>query len=300
MPCDLKNRDRIISQYLLRELSETEAFEFQAHLFECDECFEEVTFKRKALRLFHESGEEILEALESESEPVSAWDRVTGEYYPRYKQLLATAAMVFVAVMLVFTIAHFRQKPADEQWNSDRSVPYPYHPADSFRSTGTIRSTSMLDTLAVRLQHEIDRSMGAYHQLDYALMLENMALLKANAAQLRGQLSVRDTAAAMVLRDYEFYYGVSRLARARTQIADLAPQYREQLLREAAGNISRALDLATAYGKADTDKEHYFLGLAYGFSSQFPRAVEALEAVADTANPVFGSRAALLNLWKDK
>ncbi|MCB0294395.1 MAG: hypothetical protein KDG51_03985, partial [Calditrichaeota bacterium] len=85
-----------------------------------------------------------------------------------------------------------------------------------------------------------------------------------------------------------------------TQITDLDPKYREQLLREAVTNISLALDLAAVYGKTDTDKEHYFLGLAYGFSGQFSRAVEALEKVTDVSNPQFDSLASFLKLWKNR
>ena len=298
MPCHLKDRDKIISRYLLHELSEAEAMEFQAHFFECEECFQEITFKRKALRLFHDRGEEILESIETEPEP--ELDRATRGFFARYLPHFATAAAVAIVMALVIQFTPLLEKPADQLWQRDMKVPYEYRPGDSFRSAGTPSAKNTADSLAGQLQRGINRSMGAYNQPNYALMLQNMAQLEAAAAHLRGQLSAQDTAAAMILRDYEFYYGVSRLARARTQITDLDPKYREQLLREAVTNISLALDLAAVYGKTDTDKEHYFLGLAYGFSGQFSRAVEALEKVTDVSNPQFDSLASFLKLWKNR
>lgn len=299
MSCTLKNREKIISQYLMRELSEADALAFQEHMFGCDACYEDVTFKRKALRLFHETGEEMLEAIELEPEPEPAWGRIIRKRFVQFRPLIVTAAAVLIVTVLGIQIAQFLEKPEEPQWYSDGKAPYEYRPGERFRSADARAFEGAVDSLAVHLQREIERSMGAYQAPDYPLMLQNMARLEATAAQLRGQLSEGDTVAAMVLRDYEFYYGVSRLARARTQRADLPQQQRERLLQEAVGNLSGAMDLATAYGISDTDRESYFLGIAYGFSGQIPRAVDAMEAVADTTNPQFDARASLLRIWKD-
>lgn len=59
MACDLKNRDKIIADYLTDELSEAEIFTFEQHYFQCKVCFEELKLCERAVNLIKNEGEAV-------------------------------------------------------------------------------------------------------------------------------------------------------------------------------------------------------------------------------------------------
>ena len=59
MTCDLKNRNKIIADYLTDELSEPEMFTFEQHYFQCKVCFEELKLCEKAVNLIKNEGEAV-------------------------------------------------------------------------------------------------------------------------------------------------------------------------------------------------------------------------------------------------
>jgi hypothetical protein len=61
MECELKNRNELITSYLLGEISDTEAKVFEEHYFECDLCFKELRIAEDALKLIVKDGKTIFE-----------------------------------------------------------------------------------------------------------------------------------------------------------------------------------------------------------------------------------------------
>ena len=60
MECNLKNRNEIITNYLMGELSEDEAKVFEEHYFQCEACFEELKAAEQAVNLIKQEGHLIL------------------------------------------------------------------------------------------------------------------------------------------------------------------------------------------------------------------------------------------------
>lgn len=61
MECELKNRDELITSYLLGEISDNEAKVFEEHYFLCDICFKELRIAEDALKLIVKDGKTIFE-----------------------------------------------------------------------------------------------------------------------------------------------------------------------------------------------------------------------------------------------
>lgn len=56
MKCDLKNRSELVSNYLNGDLSDVDAVEFEAHYFQCEECFSELKLAEEAISLIKKEG----------------------------------------------------------------------------------------------------------------------------------------------------------------------------------------------------------------------------------------------------
>lgn len=56
MKCVLKDRESLISKYLLNELSDEESLKFEEHYFQCEECFNELRAAEDALNLITNEG----------------------------------------------------------------------------------------------------------------------------------------------------------------------------------------------------------------------------------------------------
>lgn len=56
MKCELKNRERLISKYLLNELSDDESLKFEEHYFQCEECFKELKAAEDAFNFISDEG----------------------------------------------------------------------------------------------------------------------------------------------------------------------------------------------------------------------------------------------------
>lgn len=67
MKCELKNRERLISKYLLNELSDDESLKFEEHYFRCEECFKELKTAEDAFNLISDEGRAAFQSSESNS-----------------------------------------------------------------------------------------------------------------------------------------------------------------------------------------------------------------------------------------
>ena len=61
MECKLKNRHELISNYLMGELPDDEAKNFEEHYFQCETCFKELKIAEDAISLIRHEGPAILE-----------------------------------------------------------------------------------------------------------------------------------------------------------------------------------------------------------------------------------------------
>lgn len=67
MKCELENRESLISKYLLNELSDEESLKFEAHYFQCEECFNELRTAEDAINLISDEGRSAFQSSENNS-----------------------------------------------------------------------------------------------------------------------------------------------------------------------------------------------------------------------------------------
>ena len=61
MECKIKNRHKLIFDYLMEELPEDEARAFEEHYFQCETCFKELKISEDAVKLIAKDGKAIFE-----------------------------------------------------------------------------------------------------------------------------------------------------------------------------------------------------------------------------------------------
>lgn len=288
MTCTLKDRDNIISKYLMHELSDTEVDQFQAHFFECADCFEEIQFKRKALGLIQREGDILFPEMAAVTE--------TQAMAARHRFLwIAAAIAAMVVVVAVVGYYYLTDEPGRNamraRLNFDRRPPLAYNAPDVGRSA----SPALLDRVKF-LRGRFNHSMNAYNECEYELALKNLAFIKTDMTALAEQLTPDDTDPAMLLREYYFYFGLTRFALAGSENHPPAAEQQRILLDDAIDDLQHAEDLTRRYQLGDTAKEQYFLGLSYGMAGQYGKAVEILRAIRSN-DPRFDDREAWIDYW---
>ncbi|WP_337873490.1 zf-HC2 domain-containing protein [Ignavibacterium sp.] len=67
MKCEFKNRESLISKYLLNERSDEESLKFEEHYFQCEECFKELRAAEDAFNFISNEGRSAFQYSENTS-----------------------------------------------------------------------------------------------------------------------------------------------------------------------------------------------------------------------------------------
>lgn len=137
MECELKNRNELITSYLLGEISDTEAKVFEEHYFQCDICFKELRIAEDALKLIVKDGKTILEPevhqslTESESKSYEKKDlknNISKLIFPElstpFRWGIAFTSIVVLAIIFFFLFQE-KQSTINEKviTNNEESIP---------------------------------------------------------------------------------------------------------------------------------------------------------------------------------
>ena len=105
MECTIKNREKQIENYINNLMNEHEKEEFEKHLFECDQCFNETRITAASINLIREEGNELFSKyLSSRESTLLQPERSTFiKWYlsNRWVSIPAAALLVFIAGLLV-------------------------------------------------------------------------------------------------------------------------------------------------------------------------------------------------------
>lgn len=112
MKCTIKNRDRIIDDYLQGKLTQEEKDKFDAHCFECDACFTEIRFREKLVNLIQQDGPvlfaDYLKIRSNKQSGLPEKFRILFESFHKFKShRVGFAAAAFAAIAL-FTLLTVR------------------------------------------------------------------------------------------------------------------------------------------------------------------------------------------------
>lgn len=114
MKCKLKNKEAIISKYLLNELSDEESLKFEEHYFRCEECFNELRAAEDAINLISDEGRLAFQSSENNS---------SNSIFILLKTLSnpVRIGFAFVLAVLVFVI-YFALKNDSTQLSEDQKI----------------------------------------------------------------------------------------------------------------------------------------------------------------------------------
>jgi len=296
--CVLSHRDEIIDRYVTRELSEEAMDAFDEHCFNCEICFQALKHREEFVQLIKTEGRTIFaDVIADRKAAFGLWGLIEkilhpGQLQPREWAFAAIA--VLVMVVSGFLIFKSTQQPdllAGIQY--DEQVPYAFAP--QFGVALRMPSEKREDDL--KLEQFYNRFLAAmteYKNLNYASAIEHLALLQSYPQQLLAP-AINDTVLSVV-RGYYFYSGASHLALARSHRVQLDAAERQRHLEAAITLLSQSLTLAQEHRLPEVDREHYFLGLAYGFMDNAEEAVFQFKRLTPES-PYYETSQKLVKRW---
>ncbi len=92
MKCNLKNKEELISKYLLNELSDEESLRFEEHYFSCEECFKQLKAAEEAFALIKLEGKSLKESVERKS----LFDKIFGGSSNSFKWAVGFASIIIL------------------------------------------------------------------------------------------------------------------------------------------------------------------------------------------------------------
>jgi len=106
MKCNLKNRNKLITNYLLGELSEEDSKSFEEHYFQCEICFKELKVAENAMKLIEQEGPSFLSAgnLSKQKPDYNVIERFFGLLaLKRWGITFAATAVAVLIFIMIFT-----------------------------------------------------------------------------------------------------------------------------------------------------------------------------------------------------
>lgn len=175
----------------------------------------------------------------------------------------------------------------------DDKVPYEY-------AISSLRSTSEAleaDALVRSFISRFKLGISDYMIRNYQGAISTFETLKPEARMLQVRLPNGDI--LPWIRDFYFYQGVSHLALLRSKRRELDQSARSRHTEEAIQSLMRADSLVRSNNLEGSDREAYFLGLAYGFGGQQDSAIVQLHQIKP-GNRFYKDSVELINKWSNK
>jgi hypothetical protein len=298
--------DELLFRYLEGSVTKREASHVQRHLDSCAACFslaaalarqalhppDEVTLLEfeKTIKLNPDDQvARILahveeQGLTTREEPDSSSETGFGQILRSWLDALTRRpAFAFSGLALGIIAAFFFYQKViktdhGRYYVYDQSVPYEYD-ISSLRApaTGTEQ-----DSLFSAFARQFKLGMSDYMLRDYESTINTLE--KAEFAILALQTDLSNEKILPWIRDFYFYLGASHFALSRSRELDLSPVVRTQHANESIRWLALADSLAVARQLEASDRESYFLGLAYGFAGRRQPAVEQLKKLSQESD----------------
>ncbi|MCI0690849.1 zf-HC2 domain-containing protein [candidate division KSB1 bacterium] len=324
--------DEQLYGFLEKLLSRAESHAVQEHLDSCSACFDDmVTLARNAHTPTSEAEkleitrlrqwtpaqqvDKILGYVEAECPPTSPalaegvqeahgdetvlrpkidfWEKL-GQFFESWKPLPRYAfalALVLVGMLgTLFTYQIVIKKDADKYYVYDDRVPYEYS-MSSLRAPSTDLER---DSLFQAFVTQFTLGMSDYMVRDYESAINTFQNLGPAVMALKTQPDNQKI--IPWIRDFCFYLGVSHFALLRSRQHDFDKTARVQHANASIRWLALADSLVTAHHLEGSDREAYFLGLAYGFAGQNDAAITQLKKI-NRASDFYNDSVKLIQRW---
>lgn len=307
--------DELLLRYFEGTLPEKETKTVQRHLNSCPICFQVMAaLAKNAITPFSETEKQEVEKLitltpeeqvakiiayAGESRPAldpsldvkrasdtvpAAASRASTDIWRRLREAIASlqpppryALAVSIIVALLFVSVQIYQvvikKDRYREYVYDDKVPYEYDTSGLRGAPAELET----DILFRSFVSQFKLGMSNYMIRDYQNAIASFEILQPNAIKL--QARVPDKNLAPWIRDFYFYNGVSHLALLRSKRIEHDQAARLRHAEEAIQSLMKADSLVRSNDLERSDRETYFLGLAYGFGGNQDSAIARLHQI---------------------
>lgn len=186
----------------------------------------------------------------------------------RWTVFAITAAIIFLAVSVMWHSAFYHaRKSRPEFLIFNRTVPFPYDQS-GLRGFNEI----VTDPRESVFMRQFKLGTSDYVKKEFARASASFETGESFAQQL-----IHDSSMAVVVRDYYFYWGMSRLSAVRRE-TPFSEGDRKNLM-ETVGLLTQAISVAEENGLNGTDREVFYLGLSLGLEGKKTEAYEYLNKI---------------------
>lgn len=210
------------------------------------------------------------------------------QWQPQYA--LALTVLVVGIAAAFFAYIRLNKNNADALYAYDDRVPYEYE-VSGLRGAEPARENSSLFQAFVT---QFKQGMSDYVLHDYAGAIRVLQEAEPTARAL--QAVPNNDSILPWLRDYYFYLGVSHFAQSRRKAGDLSSEARQQHALQAIHWLTLADSLTIVREFPGSDREIYFLGLAYGFGGRADSAVAQLRKI-NAESRYYNESVQLIRQW---
>lgn len=327
--------DDQLYRYLEKLLLKAESLSVQEHLDSCSACFDDmVTMVRNAhapasevekleiARLPKLSPQEqvakILDYVEAECPPASPnlaegvqeargdqaalhskidfWEKL-GRFFesrkplPRYAFALSLVLVGMLATLFTYQIVV--KNDADNYYVYDDRVPYEYNMSSLRAPSAVFQHDSLFQAFVTQFK----LGMSDYMVRDYEGAINALQNLTPTVQTLQ----VRPDLEKLLpwIRDFYFYLGVSHFALARSRQIELGEEAKAGHAKQSIRWLALADSLVNANHLVGSDRETYFLGLAYGFGGYKDSAVTQFRRIPPGSR-FYNESVNLIHKWSNE
>ncbi|MBN2008189.1 zf-HC2 domain-containing protein [candidate division KSB1 bacterium] len=104
IPCNIKNREQLINDYLMGALTADEKEQLDEHCFSCDACFDELRFQQEMTCLIRDEGQTLFAdyLIKRQVKPTGLFDAITGSINFNWSPQWAYGAVALGIFILIY------------------------------------------------------------------------------------------------------------------------------------------------------------------------------------------------------
>ncbi len=122
MKCKLKNREDLISEYILQELTDEECTRFEEHYFQCEECYKELRSAEDSLVLIKSKGKQLKENPAITNTVNSIFEKLFPSFSEPVRWGIAISSAALVLALIYFSVFTARNEiPAETKLTEESS-----------------------------------------------------------------------------------------------------------------------------------------------------------------------------------
>ncbi|HDP98528.1 MAG TPA: hypothetical protein ENN22_05005 [bacterium] len=294
MNCEIQNKEKLIDDYVRGVISTHDKHRLEEHIFNCDQCFQDLLIHEETYHLIKTEGTELfadyLRSPRAKQKGFRLSDLLNLQP-PKisWQPALGFAAVFLIAVFIGVYSIFFSHSEGSMLLNYDQRVPHEY-------SEITLRGGSeQVDQSPVfhSFVNGFRLGISDYNVFEYQSAVRIFEKLQ----PLADQFEQTDNSQYLPwIRDFYFYQGLAHLALSLSSEFELDQMSKNIHRISAIGCLEKAKSIADAHQMSQPERELFYLAQAVGSSGQIERAVEILNGIQPQSD-FYSESQLLIRLW---